>query len=464
MSPEPVARPVSRGPEPWAELRSGPVAAPAGSGGAAGGSTGAGGGALGGGGPSGTGGATGAAGASGASGGGGAGGAGGASGTRGGSGGGAAGASGTGGRGGSGGGAAGASGAGGGTMAAPIVLSDDGGWCWFEAPRALFQGSRLVIGSVASGWSDASRKGDIDAIVHDLRDRRDHHRRAAQPARGGRSRLARVPRPSRRPAPDALREARNREPFLFPAVDREQPAHLGRRADVHADGRDAADVQQRVPADRGVEPRLRLLSRARRQLQTVLRVLRRSRPDVAQRQRRHQRAVDGDAAAPVRALRLERHRHRPHHVYRSAPARLRQQHLSRLLQGRDALPQRRHGDSSADAGADHPRRGYAHLPGRREQRRLDRRRRARSGERPARTSCIPSRSDRRGCRPGRAATDMRYRYARWDGTAWRDHPLAYAGRGSTRARTTTPGSPCWTRPIRRSSTSRPTRTRRRARR
>ena len=135
------------------------------------------------------------------------------------------------------------------------------------------------------------------------RDRHDHHRRAAQPARGGRSRLARVPRPSRRPAPDALREARNREPFLFPAVDREQPAHLGRRADVHADGRDAADVQQRVPADRGVEPRLRLLSRARRQLQTVLRVLRRSRPDLAQRQRRHQRAVDGDAAAPVRALR-----------------------------------------------------------------------------------------------------------------------------------------------------------------
>jgi hypothetical protein len=61
-----------------------------------------------------------------------------------------------------------AGGAGGSTVAAPIVLSDDGGWCWFESPRALFQGSRLVIGSVASGWSDASRKGDIDTIVHDL--------------------------------------------------------------------------------------------------------------------------------------------------------------------------------------------------------------------------------------------------------------------------------------------------------
>jgi len=48
------------------------------------------------------------------------------------------------------------------------VLSDDGGWCWFEAPRALFQGSRLIIGSVASGWSNAARKGDIETIVHDM--------------------------------------------------------------------------------------------------------------------------------------------------------------------------------------------------------------------------------------------------------------------------------------------------------
>ena len=52
--------------------------------------------------------------------------------------------------------------------AAPIVLSDDGGWCWFESPRALFQGDRLIIGSVASGWSDASRKGDTNVIVHDM--------------------------------------------------------------------------------------------------------------------------------------------------------------------------------------------------------------------------------------------------------------------------------------------------------
>ena len=32
-----------------------------------------------------------------------------------------------------------------------------------------------------------------------------------------------------------------------------------------------------------------------------------------------------------------------------------------------------------------------------------------------------------GLPTGQGGTDMRYRYARWDGTAWRDRPLAYAG-------------------------------------
>jgi hypothetical protein len=62
----------------------------------------------------------------------------------------------------------GTGGAAGALSATPIVLEEDGGWCWFESPRALIQGSRVIIGSVASGWNDASRKGDINTIVHDL--------------------------------------------------------------------------------------------------------------------------------------------------------------------------------------------------------------------------------------------------------------------------------------------------------
>ncbi len=48
------------------------------------------------------------------------------------------------------------------------VLSDDGGYCWFEAPRAIVSGSQLIVGTVASGTHDASRRGNIEAIVHEL--------------------------------------------------------------------------------------------------------------------------------------------------------------------------------------------------------------------------------------------------------------------------------------------------------
>ncbi|MGK3961080.1 BNR-4 repeat-containing protein [Sorangium sp. So ce1667] len=52
--------------------------------------------------------------------------------------------------------------------ATPVVLTDDAGYCWFEGPRALFHGERLIVGSVASGWSSADRRGDIEAVVYDF--------------------------------------------------------------------------------------------------------------------------------------------------------------------------------------------------------------------------------------------------------------------------------------------------------
>src|SRR6266545_4348989 len=76
----------------------------------------------------------------------------------------------TGGRGGGAGGAAGAAGgaAGAGPSGTPIVLSEDGGWCWFQGPRALFFGSRLVVGALSSGYSNAGIRGNVRALVHDL--------------------------------------------------------------------------------------------------------------------------------------------------------------------------------------------------------------------------------------------------------------------------------------------------------
>ena len=42
-------------------------------------------------------------------------------------------------------------------LEAPVVLNDDGGWCWFQDERALVVSGRLVFGSVAAGRRDPSR-------------------------------------------------------------------------------------------------------------------------------------------------------------------------------------------------------------------------------------------------------------------------------------------------------------------
>ena len=49
-----------------------------------------------------------------------------------------------------------------------IVFNDDGGWCWFQDPRVLVLNGALVIGSVASGFRDPSRQGNIEVTTYDL--------------------------------------------------------------------------------------------------------------------------------------------------------------------------------------------------------------------------------------------------------------------------------------------------------
>jgi hypothetical protein len=45
---------------------------------------------------------------------------------------------------------------------ARVVINNDGGWCWFQDERALALGDTVLIGSVATGHTDASRKGNIE--------------------------------------------------------------------------------------------------------------------------------------------------------------------------------------------------------------------------------------------------------------------------------------------------------------
>jgi hypothetical protein len=50
----------------------------------------------------------------------------------------------------------------------PVVLNDDASWCWFQDERALVTGGRLVFGSVAAGRSDSSRRGAVEATSLEL--------------------------------------------------------------------------------------------------------------------------------------------------------------------------------------------------------------------------------------------------------------------------------------------------------
>jgi BNR repeat-containing family member len=49
-----------------------------------------------------------------------------------------------------------------------ITFNDDGAWSWFEDERAIIDNGKLIIGSVAAGTHDQSRKGDIEVVTYDI--------------------------------------------------------------------------------------------------------------------------------------------------------------------------------------------------------------------------------------------------------------------------------------------------------
>ena len=53
----------------------------------------------------------------------------------------------------------------------PVVLTEDGGWCWFESPRAIQHNHWLLIGSVSSGHTQPTRHGSVELLVHNTANR-----------------------------------------------------------------------------------------------------------------------------------------------------------------------------------------------------------------------------------------------------------------------------------------------------
>ena len=82
----------------------------------------------------------------------------------------------------------------------PITtLNDDAAWCWFQTPRALVVGDRVIFGSVAGGAHDAERAGHIEvnewrpdtgdvrrAVLHANLQADDHNAPAILPRTDGR--------------------------------------------------------------------------------------------------------------------------------------------------------------------------------------------------------------------------------------------------------------------------------------
>ena len=52
---------------------------------------------------------------------------------------------------------------------AVFEVNDDGGWCWFQDERAVISGDLLIAGTVASGYRNPDRRGDIDAAIYNLK-------------------------------------------------------------------------------------------------------------------------------------------------------------------------------------------------------------------------------------------------------------------------------------------------------
>ncbi|MBI3461856.1 MAG: BNR-4 repeat-containing protein [Planctomycetes bacterium] len=49
-----------------------------------------------------------------------------------------------------------------------ITFNDDGAWCWFQDERALIHDGKLIIASVANGSHDPARRGDIEIVTYDM--------------------------------------------------------------------------------------------------------------------------------------------------------------------------------------------------------------------------------------------------------------------------------------------------------
>jgi hypothetical protein len=50
-----------------------------------------------------------------------------------------------------------------------LTIKQNGGWCWFQGPRAIVDGDRVLVGTVAGDSYAGSRRGDIEVTAFDVK-------------------------------------------------------------------------------------------------------------------------------------------------------------------------------------------------------------------------------------------------------------------------------------------------------
>jgi hypothetical protein len=53
--------------------------------------------------------------------------------------------------------------------ATPVVLTEDGGWCWFEDERAIVVDDQVIFGTVATGYRNPKQAGEIRVTQYNMR-------------------------------------------------------------------------------------------------------------------------------------------------------------------------------------------------------------------------------------------------------------------------------------------------------
>ncbi|HKJ68853.1 MAG TPA: BNR-4 repeat-containing protein, partial [bacterium] len=306
----------------------------------------------------------------------------------------------------------------------PFVLSTDGGWCWFEDPRAIIHNGKLIVGTVAMGRYDSLRAGDIEAIIYGLESEE----------------ITRVElydrlQPDDHDSPVFLVRPDGRYLTLFAKHGDEN--HFYYRISEPGDPTQWGEIRRYTPSEstRLTYSNLYLLANENNRMYDLFRGLDDSyKPSYVYSDDLGETWSTGNVFIDVPATR----RHRPyvrytsngtdevHMIYTEGHPRVYDNSIYHIYY-KDGMLHRSDGTPirSLDAGLNRPEEGTLVFRG--DSNHVAWTVDVELDDRGYPYAAYSVQIGGAGIPYGEGGEDIRYRYARWDGSRWHDYPLAYAG-------------------------------------